>query len=458
MRFGRRKDPAEQVDSEQMPRDDPAENGPAVEQRLQELVELERATRDLFEQREAQQLEAWRAEADQRLGAAEALLAEAQTLEHQRHEAERSLIEMEKNLVDAWSEVARLRDELAEANRQADEARKEIKPRSERKIAEAESALAEVRAEVELERELRAELEERLETLEQSERQARETLEQQAVPAAKLEEAEQRVAELEEVLTGARDEAEREREQRGEMERRLEALVATEADADRSRQRQVSEAELKRVEAERAEREAQEALARVRAERDDEHKRLLAIDEELQALVTAPESARPALEDGPGPEGPPAEPPAPHQKEEKPLGEHEGSEAEEQEPERISEPVPPLLEALGSGQPRQATEPEPAEVVAEGEDEAPDPSEAEEGSSIGRGRRLGRGRRPQNRSITCAVCNRAVQGQSPKQLTAAGWIFAGEAALCPDCQRFGWQLPQEGGLPFRRSSAGQPSS
>ena len=67
-------------------------------------------------------------------------------------------------------------------------------------------------------------------------------------------------------------------------------------------------------------------------------------------------------------------------------------------------------------------------------------------------------RRSQSRSYACAVCKRLPLGQRPKQLTAAGWAIAGEAALCPDCKDLGWQLPENGGLPFRPSSARQPSS
>ena len=56
-------------------------------------------------------------------------------LEDQRHEAEHSLIEMEKNLVDAWSEVARVRDELAEAKRHADEALYQAKAAGRNRVA-----------------------------------------------------------------------------------------------------------------------------------------------------------------------------------------------------------------------------------------------------------------------------------------------------------------------------------
>jgi chromosome segregation ATPase len=464
MKMGRRKDPAEQVEPEQIQRGDADENGPALEQRLQALVELERETRDLFEQREAEQLAASKAEAEQRLVEAEAALAEAQTREHQQRETERSLVEMENNLVDAWSEVTSVRDELAEARRQAaeelaearreaDEARKEIKPRSERRVAEVQEALAKARAEIELERTLRAELEQRLDTVEQSEQEARLAL-QQRVPAAEVEEAEQRIATLEELIAGARAEAEREREQRGEMERRLETLVAQEAEANRA----LAESELKRAEAERTAGEAREALNRVRVERDHERKQLLAIDEELQALVTSGESARTALEDEPGPEGPPAEQP-PLKEGEEPVRDEERSEAEEHEPDQITEPVPPLLEALGPAQPRETARPqEPDELMLE-ENDIPEASDtAPKPSPTGRGRRRSRGRRSQNQSRACTVCQRASPAQSPKQLIEAGWNVVGEAVLCPDCQSLGWQLPEEGGLPFRRSSAGQTSS
>ncbi len=359
-------------------------------------------------------------------------------LEDQRHEAERSLIEMEKNLVDAWSEVARVRDELAEAKRHADEARKEIKPRSEQKVAEAQTALAEVRAEAEQERELRAELEQRLDTVEQSEREAREALERQQQAAEK---AEQRIAELEESLAGARAETERERERRAETERRLEALVAHEADANQTHERQLAESETRRAEAERMANEARDALAREREEREDERKRILAIDEQLQALVASGESGHPA-----------------QLKEETTAREEGRSEADERELEESSESVPPLLEAFGPGQPTETTTSERAGPTLEVEDEVPGPGEAaQDRRPVDRGR--GRwGRKSQSKSYACAVCKRLPLAHRPKQLTAAGWAIAGEAALCPDCKGLGWQLPEDGGLPFRPSSAGQTSS
>jgi hypothetical protein len=454
MNFGRKKDPAEQVDLEQLDRSETGEDGPGLEERLRALIDLERATRDSFEQREAEQLAARRAETDERLAAAEEALAEAQMREEQERVAQRSLAELEKNLVEAWSEVARIREELAEARRETDDARKEIRPRSERKVAEAQAALAEARAEIERERELRAELAQRLE---QSEREAREALEQR-VPAADVEEAERRIAELEEMLAAAQAEAERERGQRGEMERRLEVLVEHEAEAEQALERQFAESEKRREEAERTAGEASEALARVRAERDHQRRRLLAIEEQLQALVGAVEPTAPASARRPRPDPAAAEPPAALEEDEMPHGDDEGGEADERERDGVSEAVPPLLEALGTGHPRETTTPEHAGPTVNEEDEVPEPSDtAQDRSQIRRGRRHW-GRKSERRSYVCAVCKRLPLGQRPKQLTGSGWVIAGETALCPDCQRFGWQLPEDGGLPFRRSSAGQTSS
>jgi hypothetical protein len=410
MKFVRKQDPAEQVDPEHLDRNDSGEEAPGLEERLRALIDLERATADLLEQRQTEQLAAWRAEADKRLAAAEEALAEAQMRKEEERAAKRSLAEMEKNLVDAWSEVARIREELAEAKRETDQARKEIKPRSEQKVAEAQTALAEARAEATRERELRAELEQRFEALEQQ--------------AAAADEAERRLAELEEMLAAARAEAEQEGERRAEVEQQL----ATQ--------------ESRRAEAERIASEARDALAREREERDDERKRILAIDEQLQALV-APEESR----HGAQPED-----------EEKAPRAGAGSEADEREPEEILEPVPPLLEALGTGQPRDTTTPERAGPTFEEEDEVPEPSgTAQDRSPPDRGRRRW-GRGSQGQSYICAVCKRLPLGQRPKQLTGAGWVIAGEAALCPDCQGSGWQLPEDGGLPFRPSSARQPPS
>jgi chromosome segregation ATPase len=424
MKLGHRKDPPEQLDSGDIDRADSGESGQGLEERLRALIDLERATRDSFEQRAAEQLAARRAETNERIAAVEEALTEVQIREEQERVAKRSLAELEKNLVEAWSEVARIREELAEARREAEQARAEIKPRSERKVAEAQTALAEARTEAEQDRELRAELEQRLDALEQSEREAQEKLEQRDLAA---EAAEQRVTELEGMLAAAQAEAQREREQRGEVEQRL------------------AEAESRRGEAEHLAGEARESLAREREERDDERKRILAIDEQLQALVEGSE--------GPGRHVQPEE-------EEKTPPVEGGINSDEQELEEISEPepVPPLLEALGTGQPRETTTAEPAELTFEEEDDVPEPSEtAQERSAPGRGRRRW-GRKSQRQSYICAVCKRLPLGQRPRQLTAAGWVIAGEAALCPDCQGLGWQLPEDGGLPFRRSSAGQTSS
>jgi hypothetical protein len=54
--------------------------------------------------------------------------------------------------------------------------------------------------------------------------------------------------------------------------------------------------------------------------------------------------------------------------------------------------------------------------------------------------------------VICAVCRRTEAARDSKELEAGGWIRRGELSLCSDCQSKGWQLPDEGSLPFRRSS------
>jgi hypothetical protein len=479
---------------------------PALEQRLQKLVELERGTRELLEQREAGRLAAEKAESEQRLAAAEAALADARARKEQQREAKRRLVGMEEALAKGRSEVERLKGELAAARRKTEEARNEIKPKSERRVAEAEQALAEAREETEKERGWRVELEKRLEAVEQSEREARDTLEQEltAAEAQAAAAAEQRIAELEKMLAETRAEAEREREQRVEVEQRLEILAERDVDTRRTRERQLAEFELKRAEAERTAAEAREALVRERAERNSERKRILAIEQQLQALVTTG-SARPTPEGGQEElEGPTAEPPPAQQE---PAAVDVGNQVEESAPDADREPVPPLLEALGpvqSGSEEETTEPEPApsteeeseteeelseaeeelseaeEELSEAEEELSDTeedelseaeeegelSEAEEKPSktplqrmgVPRGRRRRRDRRLRNQMSVCVVCTRTLEGVNPKQLTASGWIVKGDVSICPECQGFGWQLPEGGGLPFRRSSAKQPSS
>src|SRR4051794_5395035 len=100
--FERRKDPAERVDSEQAQRGDSGESSPGLEDRLRALIDLERATLDSVEQREAQQLAARKAETEKLLAAAEQTLAEAQMREQQERVTERSMVELEENLVEAW--------------------------------------------------------------------------------------------------------------------------------------------------------------------------------------------------------------------------------------------------------------------------------------------------------------------------------------------------------------------
>jgi hypothetical protein len=454
MKIGRKKEP---VERDWIERSDAGDDGAAHEQRLQTLIQLEREARDLFERREAEQAAGWRAGAEARLAAAEAALEDLRSSERRRQESERALLDMEQNLVEAWQQVALVREELADAKREADQARKEIKPRSARQVEEARTELGEARAKSEDERRVREELEGRLEAAEQSEREAREMLGRGMSPS-EAEAAERRIAELEETLAGVQDEIERERQQRIEMERRLEALVQQEVQADRTRDILLEESETKRLEAERAAEEGRQALARERELRELERKRISAIDEELRALVARDQSARPSLEEVESSEGPTAEPGTPSQKKNPVQGES-GGEGEGHEHEQFTQSAPSLLEALAPGQSRDAQKPEPAPQTPEGPDEAPEPGETmQDPSPAGRGRLLGRGRRRQNQSKTCSVCQRTQKERSAKQLTAAGWAIVGERALCSDCRHFGWQLPDDGGLPFRRSSAGQTSS
>lgn len=343
MRFNRRESSAQ-----------PAGEMEPLEERLQTLVELERGSRDMLEQREAERLATEKAESERRIAEVDAALADLQTQKHEHGEARRRLAEMDSALADAWSQIKRLAGEVSEARRETEVARKELKPRSEQKVAAAERALVDAHAEIERERKLRGEVEQR-----------------QAKEAA---EAELRIAELEEMLTQARAEAEQERRQRADLEQQL-------------------------------------------AERDQERERLLAIERQLKALVGAPGDSNHAVREH-GQEDPEIltpEPPPP-------------SENEELE-------VPPLFETL---QPVEPAESEPTPAPA---------------------RRVGR-RRRQSRKHTavCVVCKRTVEGESWTRLAADGWVITDDTALCPDCRREGWQLPEGGGLPFRRSVERQTSS
>jgi DNA repair exonuclease SbcCD ATPase subunit len=462
MRFNRTQGSAPQGKS------GPAERGaageqepPALEQRLQTLVELERGSRDLLEQREAERRATEKAEAEQRLAEVEAALTEAQAHKREQAEVQHKLARMDEALAEAWAEVKRMTGEIAEAKRQTEAARKEIKPRSERLVAEAQQALAKVRAEAEQERELRAKLERQFVALEVSEREARETLERElsAAHANEAAEAELRIAELEELLGEADAEAARQREQRAEIEQRLEGLTALEADAREARERQLEEVERRRAEAERAATEAHEGMRRVRAERNSERERLLAIEQQLQALVAPSNSALPVPEyEQVDSESLTPEPPMPPR--EDPSGVEVDGEGEAEEPERETEastlePEEGTAEELGDISERE-TEPsmlEAREVMAE------EPSEAPHDEERGRaGRRRRRGTRFRKQTGACAVCRSTQEWQSASALKASGWIVTGGAALCPDCKRLGWQLPEGEGLPFRRSSEKQISS
>jgi hypothetical protein len=318
---------------------------PALEQRLQTLVELERGSRDLLEQREANRQATEKAEAERRLAEVEAALEEAQARRHEHAEARHKLARFDDALAEAWSEVKRMTGEIAEAKRQAEAARREIKPRSERRVAEVQQALAEARAEAEQERD----------------------------------QAELRIAELEELL----------------------------------------------AEAESAATEAHVGMRRERAERNRERKRLLAIEQQLQALVAPGDSAPPMPEHGQGDlESLIPEPPMP------PQGETE----------------PPTFE--------------PGEATWEG---LSDVSQDQAGGGARRGgpaRRIGRrGRRKwREQTAACVVCETTAEWHSPSALKASGWVITDGAAVCPDCKGSGWQLPDGKGLPFRRSPEKQTSS
>jgi hypothetical protein len=52
------------------------------------------------------------------------------------------------------------------------------------------------------------------------------------------------------------------------------------------------------------------------------------------------------------------------------------------------------------------------------------------------------------RSRSCAVCERAGP-ESESELLSSGWRVSEQLGLCPACQAEGWQLPEQGPLPFR---------
>jgi hypothetical protein len=54
------------------------------------------------------------------------------------------------------------------------------------------------------------------------------------------------------------------------------------------------------------------------------------------------------------------------------------------------------------------------------------------------------------RRCRCAVCQDDAPRRSKRELSRAGWTVIGRWGICPACGLQGWQLSQEGGLPFRR--------
>jgi hypothetical protein len=455
--FNRKPSPASNGKANQTDPGDVGGKEPSALELLQTLVELERESRDLLERREAERLATETAEAERRLVAAEAALLEGRVRNDQQREAQGRLAEQEQALAEARSEVERMADEIGKARREAEEARKEIKPRAERRIAEVQQTLAEARAETDQERERREELEARLEEVEQSARGALETFEREllASEAKKSAEAERRIAELEETLDEVQAEAESERVQRAEIEQRLEALAALEADARQTREQQLAELERRRADAERAAAEAREAMRRERAERNTERERILAIERQLQALV-APKGPAPQVP-GQGQEDPEsltAEPFAPPR--EDPVDVEGDWEVEEPAPEVIRDSGP-ALDTLQADQPeteQEASMPEAEELTAEELSEIPPDRE---GIPPPRRRRIGK-RQFRKQAVVCAVCKSTLEGESPNQLKALGWTVLGGDALCPDCTLVGWQLPEGEGLPFRRSTEKQRSS
>ena len=464
MRINRQKSRSGQANAEAAASDRDAEQRESLEERLQALLEHERAARELLEQREADRLATEKEEAQRRVAAAEAALEGARAREKEQREAERKLAAMETTLADAWSQLAGVTEDLAEAKRQLEAARGEIKPRSRRKVEEAEQAVADAQAREDRERGQRIELEQRLQTIEQSQREALEELEAR-VPAAEIEEANQRlsaeveearqrVTALEETLADARTEAERERERRADAEQRLAEREETEG-ALRDLERRLEETERGRADAERRAERALEDMARMRAE---QRERLRAIEKQVQALVGSEEPSPMAPEPVSQFEDELDEPGSNPGDEDAVRGAGDGGEP-------FAQPTPSLLEALDPVQRRsdeEAMEPDPVGGITT-EDEPDEPATGLDETAgggkvpVGRVRRRGRRRGAKGQMNTCAVCQRASDKRSTKQLEATGWIVAADAILCPSCQGFGWELSEEGGLPFRRSSARQPA-
>ena len=496
-------DPTQQAESDQAK---PGKPGGArratLEGRLEALMESERVGRELLEDLRAERWAAQQQDSEERLAAIEEALAEARTVSRQREE-------IQKALGEARGELVTLGVQLEQAKREAWEARREVKPRAARRIAEAEDELAEARAELKRERELRTKLEQDYEDLARSEQEA---IEQGMVSSEEHAKAEQRAGQVEAEFAEARAEAERERTQRTELEQRVETLVALEKDAGQAHERQLAELERARDEAERIAAEAQQSLAQLRVERDRDRDRLHALEQQLVGAKDTTEAERRVAEleaelataraEAGRERGQRAELEqrveriTAHAETQQVLrqqraeqareGEHlpgieqlrgieqllgveqrqgidqllqrlsdlaqSGSEAPQGGPPQTREPAPRVLEALQPTRAERGQEtPEPAggaPLTPEEMGEAPQPR---------KGGILRRRRRGRTEMITCAVCKRTEANQSPEEAEADGWILRSDLSLCPQCKSKGWQLPEAGGLPFRRPSARQTS-
>ncbi len=114
--------------------------------------------------------------------------------------------------------------------------------------------------------------------------------------------------------------------------------------------------------------------------------------------------------------------------------------------------VPPVLETLGAAESRSA---EAREVARSAEQPAQPAAPAKSRSRSGRRRRRRRsGQQPAN----CAVCGKVPTAAGSDAFADGGWVMAGKAGLCPDCQEKGWQLPATGGLPHRRIESTESSA
>ena len=93
--------------------------------------------------------------------------------------------------------------------------------------------------------------------------------------------------------------------------------------------------------------------------------------------------------------------------------------------------------------------PEPATSVVVGEEIESPPAEPRKRFRRFR-RRHGRGQ-----TVKCAVCSSDASGTANDDaLKELGWIVAGDARVCPDCQHEGWTVPEGSPLPTRVKAEG----